>query len=359
MKKVVILKSRAKQQGGLEKAASRIASAFKENGDEVTILSENRKLPFPSFIRMELFDRYVQKWLRNNRADIVFGMERTRFQTHYRAGNGVHAAYLKSRILTEGKLKYWSCILNPMHRKILELEKAAFENPQLQKLFTNSDMVKREILDYYETDPAKIQVIHNGVEWSEMEADFQGWEEKRKATFKQLSLPSDRYHFLFIGNGYLRKGLGVLLDALFQMKRRDFHLSVIGKDKQLDQFKAKAALLGLNHSVTFFGPRNDIRIFYQMADALIIPSFYDPFANVTVEALAMGLKVVSSKQNGGSEVLKDGIIIPDLLDRESIVQSLEKCMSFPKTRLSSIDIRNSVQSLDYSRQMKTLIEACG
>ncbi len=57
-----------------------------------------------------------------------------------------------------------------------------------------------------------------------------------------------------------------------------------------------------------------MRPFYQLADALAIPSFYDPFANVTVEALAMGLFVVSSRSNGGFEILdpSKGIIIENL-----------------------------------------------
>ena len=67
--------------------------------------------------------------------DIVFGMERNRFQTHIRAGNGVHAAFLKSRLASEGVLKYGMCLINPLHRKILELEKEGFENPKLKKIF--------------------------------------------------------------------------------------------------------------------------------------------------------------------------------------------------------------------------------
>ena len=67
--------------------------------------------------------------------------------------------------------------------------------------------------------------------------------------------------------------------------------------------QALAAKLNIQRRVTFFGPQKEIRPFYQFADALVIPSFYDPFANVTVEALAMGLFVVSSKSNGGHEIL--------------------------------------------------------
>ncbi len=367
---VVLLKSRARNRGGLEKAASRIATAFLERGAEVTLLTTGSALEadsypalqvetipvnsWPAFLRMEQYDRLVQKWLKKQKPDLIFGLDRNRIQTHIRAGNGVHDAYLKSRILTEGKFKYYTCLLNPMHRKILQLEQESFEYPGLKKLFTNSHMVKEEILKRYKTDPAKIQVIHNGVEWHEMASDFNQWPEIR------AQHNSSRFEFLFIGNGYLRKGLRHLLQGLALLKQRDFHLSVIGKDSRQKAFEAEANRLGLQQNVSFFGPRTDIRTFYQIADVLVIPSFYDPFANVTVEALAMGLYVLSSKHNGGSEILTpyNGALIPDLMDPDAMASALQQAMHYKKTPASAALIREEIKHLDYSHQMHLLMEAC-
>ena len=373
MMHVVLLKSRARNQGGLEKSASRIATAFLEKGAEVSVLTTGhlpfhpliafhsiQPTPWPAFLRMEQFDRFVRRWLKKNPADIVFGMDRNRVQTHFRAGNGVHAAYLKSRILTEGKLKYYTCLVNPMHQKILQLEKEAFEYPGLKKLFTNSHMVKEQILERFSTDRAKIQVIHNGVEWHEMEADFKEWEVKKKEHCAALELDPDQFQFLFIGNGYLRKGLGQLLQGLARLSRKDVHLSVIGKDSSQGVYEEQARSLGLSKQVRFFGPRSDIRAFYQLADCLAIPSFYDPFANVTVEALAMGLFVVSSNCNGGAEVLTPecGAIIEDLLSPDAMAHALEIALKPPKTAARSQQVRLSMKSLDFSHQMHALTEGC-
>ena len=180
--RVALLKMGAKRGGGLEKYADRIASGFLKRGEEVTIFTtpEMQKssleidyVPFPlskwpTFLRLEQFDRCVRRSLATDKFDIVFGMERNRSQTHIRAGNGVHAAFLKSRLASEGRLKYGLCHINPLHRKILELEKEGFENPGLKKIFANSHLVKRDLLEHYNIDPAKIEVIHNGVEWEEM-----------------------------------------------------------------------------------------------------------------------------------------------------------------------------------------------
>jgi UDP-glucose:(heptosyl)LPS alpha-1,3-glucosyltransferase len=203
-------------------------------------------------------------------------------------------------------------------------------------------------------------VIHNGVEWKEMESDFSVWAAQRKLGFQKYRLDPDVFHFLFIGNGYLRKGLDRLLEGLSRLPMKNFCLSVIGKDNKMEIYQAKAVQLGLKTQVRFFGAQSDIRLFYQMADVLVIPSFYDPFANVTVEALAMGLFTVSSKYNGGHEILTqdNGLVIDNLLDPDSMVEALTDALKHKKTEASAFAARNSVEPFDFSKQMRTLIDAC-
>ena len=129
----------------------------------------------------------------------------------------------------------------------------------------------------------------------------------------------------------------------------------------MDQYLAKVVQLNLTENVHFFGPSQEIRRFYQLADCLVIPSFYDPFANVTVEALAMGLFVVSSKNNGGHEILnaQNGAVIDDLLSEDAMVAALETALNNRKTENSSHMIRESVKHLDFSNQLRTLMDSCG
>ncbi len=361
MNQVVLLKSQTNSRGGLEKHADLIAKEFIKRGAQVTRLSMPTAFEsfWPKFWRLERFDRFVSQWLAKNPSDIVFGMDRNRYQTHLRAGNGVHAAYLQSRRQNEHSLSSRLFAINPLHRKILSLEKAAFENPFLRKLFTNSRMVRDEVLRFYQVDPQKIQVIHNGVEWTQMESAFVEWPIQKLAILHRLGLPLDSFHFLFVGHGFQRKGLEPLLEALSHLKSQDFHLSVVGKDKQIHFYQKQAERLGLQTRVHFFDNQSDVRPFYQMADCLVIPSFYDPFANVTVEALAMGLYVVSSKHNGGHEILtaENGQIIEDLQHLDSLIASLQKALQRYKTQQRAPLIRESVRHLDFSKQLTLLIDA--
>lgn len=367
---VSLLSRHVGSKGGLEKWAQQIALGFAKKGAAVTILTEDAK-PFDPSIqvttlplrrwspsqKMKEFDQLCLEQQKKRGADIVFAMDRTSHQTHLRAGNGVHAAYLKQRKLYEGfsPLKQW---LNPLHQTILSMEKKAFESPDLRVLFTNSDMVKNEILHHYNIPEEKITVIHNGAEHHAMEKDFSIWVERKQKILEELGLSPHDHHFLFAGNGYERKGLSLLLRALPHVKHHDFHLSIVGKDREICSFMALAQKLGLEKRVGFFGPQESIRPFYQMADTLVIPSIYDPFANVTVEALSMGLFVVSSKSNGGHEVLTEesGALIEDLKSPESLAVALSRALLHPKTWVRSKEIRRSISHLDFSNQLNTLIE---
>ncbi len=362
--KIALLKSRAKTEGGLEKYAKRIASAFSMAGHEVFLLTTGSSAPthgiafpvcrWPGFLRLEQYDRCVRRWLEKHPADLIFGMDRNRIQTHLRLGNGVHAAFLKSRIAAEGRFKYASCLLNPLHRKILELEEAAFTHPGLKKIFVNSHMVRSDLLSHYAADPAKIEVVHNGVEWTEMGVPFASWREGRAELCARFGLDPEAFHLLFVGNGYQRKGLEPLLKALALLKRQDVHLSVIGKEKNLSRFQKLAA----NCRVRFFGPQEKMAPFYQLADAIAIPSYYDPFANVTLEALCFGVFVFSSKTNGGREILtaETGAVIEDLSRPESIASLLETAPR--KTTESATRIRNAAARFDFPGQLAKLIDGC-
>lgn len=371
---VTLIKGELFKQGGLEKYTWQIAMDFCTLGCHVTILTSGSvRSPFShpllkivslpishslSFFNVIHFDRACSRYLSEHLTPIIFSLDRNRFQTHIRAGNGVHAAYLQQRCLEEGFVKKLSFAINPLHQAILSLEKKAFEHPDLKILFTNSQMVKNEISQFYCTDPDKIQVVHNGVEWYAMQETFDHWESKRETTLRQLKLDPLSFQFLFIGHNYLRKGLDKLLSAFAHIRNHPFQLSVIGKDKHVSYFEQLAQNHGLSQKVFFFGPQQQTSHFYQMADCLIVPSLYDPFANVTLEALAMGLLVISSQFNGGHEILspQNGFVLETLEDPVYFSKILEKALEFRKTPERAHAIRQSVRHFDFSNQLRRMTE---
>ncbi|MCF7806359.1 MAG: glycosyltransferase family 4 protein [Simkaniaceae bacterium] len=374
--KVCFLKRHLNLLGGLEKYSRYLVNAFAARGYEVSFLCSNKEFNRPLDDQVQIipvnppllfplnpiqsFDKACQNWLKSHPMDIIFGLDRTSHQTHIRAGNGSHRAFIDRRKQIDSWIKQKTYFLNPTHKAILDIEQASFENPSLKKLFTNSSMVKDEILQYYSIDPHKIEVIHNGVEHRQMEPYFSHFEETKENLLKELNQPKDIHHLLFIGNGYFRKGLIPLLKALALLKEMPFHLYVIGKEKNTPYFRKEAHSLGLSKHVSFLGSQPDIMKFYALSDTLIIPSYYDPFANVTVEALAMGVYVISSPFNGGSEVLTaaNGRIIPSLFDIDSFAEILENRLLERKTFSTALPIRESIKHLDFTTQLNKMIDAC-
>ncbi len=371
-KKIVFLKNHINKIGGLEKYSYRIFNEFIKLGYDVSVLTTSTiqtinpkiniiplKASSPvNFIKLKHFDLLCKDWLKRNFPPIIFGLDRTTFQTHLRLGNGVHKAFLERRSLIDSPFKHFTHRFNPLHKTLLEIENRAFHSPILQVLFTNSNMVKEEVIKYYDIDPKKICVLYNGVEWREMEEPFSNWTERKNRIAQKLNLDPSLFHFLFIGNGFKRKGLNLLLKSLANIDRDDFHLSIVGNDRDINSYKKLATKLKLNNKVSFYGPRNDILDFYCLADTLVIPSFYDPFANVTIEALAMGVKVITSKFNGAYEILtsENGLIIDKIIDIDNFTNCLKEALDYPKTTKNAYNIRQTVEAFDFSYTLKKLVD---
>ena len=116
--------------------------------------------------------------------------------------------------------------------------------------------------------------------------------------------------------------------------------------------------MGLDGRVTFFGQRKDVDTFYQLADVCIIPSYYDPCANVTLEALAMGVYVISSRWNGAHEILTPemGAVIEDLLDPESVAATIDAAADRRKTIESAQRTRDLMRPYEYDRQFARMLD---
>lgn len=365
-KNVVILKRNLGAKGGLEKQTLFLADGFSQQGCNVTILTtgwEEKKIyPYTIHnvytqsakgIREDLlFRKACNQWLAKKSYDIVFGLDRNSYQTHYRAGDGSLHTYLQRRKMIEPFWKRASFAINPRCKLRLHWEKQTFQSPDLSCLICNSAMVKEEIQQLYTIEKEKVHVIHNGVEWKKMEPFFAQWPEKKLMMLKKLGLSSNVHHFLFVGKGFRRKGLCNLLQGLSHIDPSLWHLHVLGEDKHLPRYQKNNQHL----PVTFYGYQNPIP-FYQMADTLCIPSIYDPFANTTAEALAMGCQVVTSPYNGGKEVLneKTGLIIADLRCPKSVQKTLQESLLRPKEQHLAELARESVAHLEIEKQLKKTI----
>lgn len=173
------------------------------------------------------------------------------------------------------------------------LEKLGLVNADL--VLVNSSAIEQELNAYGLPLPA-VEVVPNGVDL-EIFQPAANW-------------PADDGYVLFVGRLVAQKGVTFLLEALSVVLQRcpEARLIVVG-DGELDLFlKRITRYLGIPHRVTFLdwttGP--DLVTLYQRAKFVVVPSYYEPFGIVALEAMACARPVIASRTGGLAEIVNDG-----------------------------------------------------
>jgi UDP-glucose:(heptosyl)LPS alpha-1,3-glucosyltransferase len=209
-------------------------------------------------------------------------------------------------------------------------ERRMFESPTLKAVICNSEMVRDEILGYFDIPENKLHVIYSGVDTDRFHPRLK---EHRHNIRESLEIPNDHSLFLFVGSGFERKGAAAVIRALAHLPDTA-HGVIVGEDKHRKRYEELAKGLSLNKRVHFLGKQADVGPYYGAADAVVLPTLYDPFPNVILEAMACGLPVITSSKSGGAEFISQGEngYVCDALDIEAIVRSMQELM-IPATAL--------------------------
>jgi glycogen(starch) synthase len=174
------------------------------------------------------------------------------------------------------------------------------------QLITCSQAMRAEVAGLFEVPADDITVIHNGIEQ-------RGWRvpadevAHARATFA----PNGEPLLVYFGRLEWEKGVQDLLAALPGI-RRDHpgtRLVVAGRGRHLEELVAQARKLRVRRAVHFAGhlPDRELRTALAAADAVVLPSRYEPFGIVALEAAAAEAPLVASTAGGLGEVVIDGI----------------------------------------------------
>jgi UDP-glucose:(heptosyl)LPS alpha-1,3-glucosyltransferase len=331
--KLALIRQKYNPYGGAERFVERALDAIRAQGVAVTIVT--RRWPADnaqqalicnppyvgSLTRDWGFARGVQRLLQRRDFDLVQSHERIPGCDIYRAGDGVHAEWLRQRSRAMGALARVRVALNPYHAYMKAAEREMFLSSKLRAVICISNMVKREIIEHFSVAENKLHVIYNGVDVEKFHPRLAG--EYRAAQRRALGWADGDLLLLLVGSGFERKGVGLVLAALQQLPPH-VKLLVVGKDKRLEYYRRFATKLGLNERVHFAGGQNDVLPYYGTADVFVMPTLYEPFGNVILEALASGLPVVTSTKCGGGELVENGRegYVVDALDLTALVAAI-------------------------------------
>src|SRR5262249_52019469 len=130
---------------------------------------------------------------------------------------------------------------------------------------------------------------------------------------------------LLIGNDWRNKGVSTVLEAIAALREIPLHLLVAGQDTAASVFFETAKSLGLREQCRWEMTPVDAIGLYAAADAYVSPSREDAFALPPLEAMACGLPVITSVNNGGSQIITegvDGFVLSDPNDAATLAHHL-------------------------------------
>ncbi|MBW2665029.1 MAG: glycosyltransferase family 4 protein [Deltaproteobacteria bacterium] len=344
--------------GGAEAVAWTIAHGLARRGDQVEVIARRaddspevavRRVAVPRGwqpLRVLGFSAAAARAIAGSRADCVLSFSRTRRQHVYRAGAGSHADYMERRY---GRLHHaWR--FSPRHAVLLAAERRIFRDPR-QRVLCLSEMVRSEIQRRYQLPAERLTVVRNGVDLERFHPrNRAGSGAKLRARLGASNLPV----WLFAGSGFKRKGLDTALRALARSGPSASELWVAGRDAPA-RWQRLARRLGVASRVSFLGFRADLAPVYAAADALFLPSRYDAFGNVCLEAAAAGLPVVTSGAVGAAELLRDsGGVVADPEDVTGFARELERLQEPALRARRAADSRKVAETLSWDRQIDVL-----
>ena len=248
----------------------------------------------------------------HERCDFLFSLERVWKCDAYRAGDGVHAAWLARRALFEPLWSPFFRRFSAKHRALLEIERALFSPRGARVVIANSEWIKREIAQHFRFPPERIHVVYNGV------PAFTAPPNARAEVRRELGLADDDYVLLFAGSGWERKGLRFAIDAVNAATKSRPTLLVAGRGMQ--------GAMPHSERVRFLGPVSEMSRVFAAADAFVLPTLYEPFSNACLEALAAGLPVLTTEHNGFAEIIERGVegeVLADPRDTASLASSID------------------------------------
>ena len=199
-----------------------------------------------------------------------------------------------------------------------------------EHLITCSRYMKSHVMGVFGAPPANIDVIPNGIDPRDLEPFVATDLSALRARF---AAPGERL-VLLVGRLVYEKGFHLALDALAPVIKRfgDVRFVVAGTGTAEAELKRQARRLRLTRHGTFLGWVGDdmLHSLYRVADLCIVPSIYEPFGLVALEAMASGCLCVVADTGGLREVVPDdgtvGLRFPSR-DSQALGEILEQVLS--------------------------------
>lgn len=171
------------------------------------------------------------------------------------------------------------------------------------RVITCSEFMRDQVIDVFGADPAKVEVIHNGID----PEDLPVVDPEMLADLRQRFAAPDEKLVLLIGRLVYEKGFQLALEAMPRVidEMPGTRFLVAGSGTHEEELHRLAEDLGLMEHGTFLGWIGDdvLTSLYRIADLTVVPSIYEPFGLVALEAMASECPCIAADTGGLREVV--------------------------------------------------------
>ena len=353
---------------GLQKLGHRVTVIGEGIDDELK--NEVEFLPvavnkLTSWTRNRSFAENCAKVARSQPFDIVHGLSRVEGLDTFRLTDPMQTHWVK--VWYRNPVSRWLQQLNPRHRAIFELERKLYQPAGVRRVIVQSKLDARLLSEYFGVEESRIRRIVNGVDTNVFHPGVRSERATvREELFRQFDSDSTTSRFsaddtpllVFASMDFRRKGLDSLLTALANLKEREAKLVVLGAG-DIEGYRRIARSLGLERRVLFAGRQSSIARLYGAGDLFVLPTIYEPFPNVNLEAMACGTPVITTATAGGADVIepgRNGYVIPDAWSVQALTEQIDHHLALPastKQQMSSIcwEIASKLRVEDNARQV--------
>jgi len=250
--------------------------------------------------------------------------------------------------------------LNLRRQRLLRMQHKLLMSPERPLIMVFSYFTALELRRRYHIPLEGIIILPHGVNLAKFSpprvADRSGT--GTKSEYKG----EGKFPLLFVAHNFFLKGLPCLLEVLGKIRKSgvEIPLRVVGSGPRR-YFQKLAVRYGIGPQVTFFGSMSQDHLahLYRTSIALVHPTFYDPCSLVTLEALASGCPVVTTRRNGAAELFesgREGFILNDPVDTDALADALLTLRDPRIAKEMSKAASALAPSLDIKSHMRTVME---
>ncbi|MEM2514636.1 MAG: glycosyltransferase family 4 protein [Candidatus Bathyarchaeia archaeon] len=183
-----------------------------------------------------------------------------------------------------------------------KMENYVVKNPYLKRLITVSEGLKKDIL-YFSSPSVVPRVIPNGIDVER----FMQARQYRNAMRRELNIGEKETVGVICALGdWERKGLGLLVEALTLLPRNSLKILVIGGGP-IKYYQELARNMGVSDALIFTGFVRDVEKLYAAGDFFILPTVFEAWPLVVLEAAATGLPLLVTRVNGVEDFVEHGV----------------------------------------------------